>query len=223
MSIMKRFLFSLTCLFLLGLSLEAQDSGLKSSFLFPEYHRADILFKDNAVYHEQMNYNLVEDKFYFIDRNDGQVKVLSNPQDIALVAFGDRKFRFLGKGNDVVEILSTNPAFYVHYKGNVRKEAPKGAYGFPSETASVKSVGTVYNGVGKAIVLEPSQLIVSKIFKYYWVQVAGKEKQFHNAGQFLKLFKKQQAELKSFIEKNHTDFDDVEQVKRLFDYAMTIQ
>ena len=100
--------------------LHAQDKE-SSPYLFNDFQEATVYFKDGSQYHEKMNYNLLVDKFYFIDHIDNKVKVLSNPQDIQIIKFGNRVF--YTEGNYGIEILPTNPVLYIQYKGNMRKEA----------------------------------------------------------------------------------------------------
>ena len=46
--------------------LHAQDKE-SSPYLFNDFQEATVYFKDGSQYHEKMNYNLLVDKFYFID------------------------------------------------------------------------------------------------------------------------------------------------------------
>ena len=81
--------------------LHAQDKE-SSPYLFNDFQEATVYFKDGSQYHEKMNYNLLVDKFYFIDHIDNKVKVLSNPQDIQIIKFGNRVF--YTEGNYGIEI-----------------------------------------------------------------------------------------------------------------------
>lgn len=194
----------------------AQDKQ-GSAFLFEDFQDAAIYFKDGAQYHEKMNYNLLVNKFYFIDREDNEIKELSNPQDILIIKFGKRVF--YTEGDSGIEILPTNPVLYVQYKGNIRKEAIKGAYGQPSETTSVRTYGGTYGGRGERYNFDPEKLIAGNRYNIYWIERQGKKKIFKSFNQFLKLYPKHKEELKSFIKENRVDFNDVQQISRLCIHA----
>lgn len=91
-----------------------------SSFLFDEFQNAVVIFKDGSQYHEKMNYNILLEKFFFIDRADQTKKILSNPQDVRVIQFGNRVFYM--EGDKGIEIIPINPTLYVQYKGNIEKK-----------------------------------------------------------------------------------------------------
>ena len=196
--------------------LYAQDKNT-SSFLFDDFQEAVVYFKNGSQFREKMNYNILANKFYFVDRVDNKVKALSNPQDIQVIKFGNRVF--YTEGNNGIEILPTNPVLYVQYKGNMRKEASKGAFGQPTETTSVKTYGGTYAGRGERYEFDPEKLILGSRYNIYWVEKKGKKKSFKNFKQFLKLYPKHKEELKLFIKENNIDFNNVQQISRLCIHA----
>lgn len=194
----------------------AQDKS-NSPYLFEDFQNAVVFFKDGSQYHEKMNYNLLVDKFFFIDRGDNNVKVLSNPQDVQVIKFGNRIF--YTEGNNGIEILPTNPVLYVQYKGNMRKEVTKGAYGTAAETSSVRTYGGTNANNGQRYDFDPEKLILGSRYNIYWIERKGKKKPFKSFKQFLKLYPKQQKELELFIKENNVDFNDVQQISRLCIHA----
>ena len=196
--------------------LYAQDKNT-SSFLFDDFQEAVVYFKNGSQFREKMNYNILANKFYFVDRVDNKVKALSNPQDIQVIKFSNRVF--YTEGNNGIEILPTNPVLYVQYKGNMRKEASKGAFGQPTETTSVKTYGGTYAGRGERYEFDPEKLILGRRYNIYWVEKKGKKKSFKNFKQFLKLYPKHKEELKLFIKENNIDFNNVQQISRLCIHA----
>ncbi len=148
------------------------------------------------------------------------MKALSNPQDIQVIKFSNRVF--YTEGNNGIEILPTNPVLYVQYKGNMRKEASKGAFGQPTETTSVKTYGGTYAGRGERYDFDPEKLILGSRYNIYWIEQKGKKKPFKNFNQFLKLYPKQKEELKRFIKENNVDFNNVQQISILCMHAESI-
>lgn len=208
----------LVLFYLLGLVCTVHSQNKEGSpYLFEEFQNAVVIFKDGSQYHEKMNYNLLVNKFFFIDRKDNRVKVLSNPQDVQVIKFGNRTFYI--KGNNGIEILPTNPILYVQYKGNIRKEASKGAYGTKAETTSVRTYGGTNANNGQRYDFDPEKLILGSRYNIYWIEYKGKKKAFKNFKQFLKLYPKQKEELQLFIKENNVDFNDVQQMSRLCIHA----
>lgn len=198
-----------------------QEGKESSSFLFEEFQEVDVYFKNGKFYQEKMNYNIVVGKFYFLDRFDGnKMKVLSNPQDVNVIKFGNRVFYPGEEG--CVEVLPTNPILYVQYCGHVRKEANKGAYGMESETSAIQKFGGVNNESGTRFDFEPDKIIVGKRYNRYWIEKKGKKKPLRNFKQFVKLYPEHKEALNEFIEKNEVDFDNVEQMKMLLIYAESL-
>lgn len=210
----------LALFYLLGLICAVHAQGKEDSpYLFPEFQNAVVYFKDGSQYHEKMNYNLLVDKFFFIDRADNKVKVLSNPQDVQIIKFGNRIF--YTEGDYGIEILPTSPVLYVQYKGNMRKEASKGAYGTAAETSSVRTYGGTNANYGQRYDFDPEKLILGSRYNIYWIEHKGKKKPFKNFKQFLKLYPKQQKELELFIKENNVDFNNVQQISSLCIHAGT--
>lgn len=215
---MKQYLLILSLIF--STIIVSAQNKQESPYLFDGFQEAVIFFKDGSQFHEKMNYHLLVEKFYFIDRADNKVKVLSNPQDIQVIKFGNRVF--YTEGDKGVEVLPTNPVLYVQYKGNMRKEATKGAYGQPTETSSVRTYGGTYSGRGEHYDFSPEKLILGSRYNVYWLERKGKKKAFKNFKQFMKLYSGHKEELEQFINDNHVDFNDVQQITMLCIHAESL-
>ena len=219
---MKRSVLFLTAL-LLGIFLaNAQHVKMDNKdtpFLFEKFEEADVIFRDGTRYRETINYNLLTNQFYFLDKPDGEMKVVSNPEDIYLVKVGDRCF-YQEKGY-AVEVIPTNPPLFVQYKAHIRKEAGKGAYGMPSETSSIRTYGG-FNSNGNRYELKKESLIISKRYQHYWLEKKGKRRAFKNFEQFVKFYPEHKKTLEKFIEDNELYFDNVEHVKILCVYAESL-
>lgn len=192
----------------------------KISYLFKEFQDAIVYFKDGSQYYERMNYNLFVENFFFLDRTDKTIKILGNSQDIQSIKFGERTF-YIEKGKGV-EVLATNPVLYVQYKRNIRKEAAKGAYGQPSETSSIKSYGGTYGSRGERYDFDPEKLVLGKQYNVYQLERKGKRKTFKNFKQFIRLYPNHEKEIYRFIDANHIDFNNVEQIKALCIYTESL-
>lgn len=198
---------------------ENDTEGKISPFLLEQFEEAEVYFHDGTRYLEKINYNLITNQFYFIDKTSKAIQVVSNPQDIYMVKVKERCF-YQEKGY-AVEILPTSPPLFVQYKAHIRKEADKGAYGTTSETTAVRTFGG-FSFDGSRYDLNPESLIVGKRYQHYWLEKKGKRKSFKNFKQFLKLYPEHKEALKQFIEENDLDIDNVENVKALCIHAESL-
>lgn len=89
------------------------------------------------------------------------------------------------ESDEGIEALSTNPALFVQYRGNMREKA----YAQLAETSSVRTYGGAYAGRGERYDFNPKKLILGSRYNVYWIERKGK-KAFKNVKQFLKLYPK---------------------------------
>lgn len=203
----------------IGLAQDAETEKKISPYLLDKFEEAEVFFHDGSRYQETINYNLLSNRFYFIDKTDHSVKAVSNPQDIFMVKVKDRCF-YQEKGY-AVEVLPTNPPLFVQYKVHIRKEAEKGAYGMPSETSSIRTYGG-FGSHGNRFELNTEELIVGKRYQHYWLEKNKKRKAFKSFKQFVKLYPEHKAALEQFIKENQLDFDNVEHIKALCIHAESL-
>lgn len=191
-----------------------------SDFLFPDYQNALILYKDGQRFQAPVNFDLRAGHFLFIDAKDKEAKQFAYPEKIAFLQISSRNF-LLSEG-EAIELLQAKPLFQVAYSGNLR-QAPKNlTYGGTTQTAAVDS----YSGYSGSGVLSSqknaSNKVVVGINKRYKAKIGKKTKWFNNTKTFLKLLPEQQREeIKEYIETHKIDFDNVEQVFKLYEYVTT--
>lgn len=213
-------IFLLASLLLTACICRAQSDGDKiSPYLFEKFMPADVFFKDGSRYKETMNYNLLTNKFCFLEKTNNQIQEVTNPEDILSVKIDGRVF--YQENNCAIEVLPTHPPLFVQYKVHIRKEADKGGYGSTSETTAVRTYAGV-NADGTRYDFSTEALIVGKRYQHYWLEKNGKRKAFKSFKQFLKLYPTHKEYLKQFIKDNDLDFDNVSHVKMLCIHAESL-
>ena len=190
-----------------------------SPYLFEKFMPADVFFKDGTRYKETMNYNLLTNKFCFLEKTNNQIQEVTNPEDILSVKIDGRVF--YQENNYAIEVLPTNPPVFVQYKVHIRKEADKGGYGSTSETTAVRTYAGV-NANGTRYDFSTEALIVGKRYQHYWIENNGKRRTFKNFKQFIKLYPDHKVALEQFIEDNQLKIDNVEHVKALCVHAESL-
>ncbi len=202
---------------LVAITAAAQE---ESRFLFPGYQATKVIFKDGTIYNEKMNYNLLEDRLYFIDHKSGEEQVLTNPQDISVLNMNGRLFTFI-KGH-LVEVVNKAPMLYAKYEPVIKKDSHHGAYGMVSETTAIHSVGGVYVGDGKLVMMDNNDVHIRAVTSSYYVEIKGKIKQFSNVNQLKKLYPAHAGEIKKYMSDNHVDFADTDAMAKLVTYVASL-
>ena len=183
-----------------------------SPFLFNDYQNALIFYKDGRQFQAPVNFNLLEGHYLFIDAKDKEAKQFTNPELIALLRIGKR--RFLIGNKETIEIIQTEPLFQVRYSGNLRKAPKKITYGGTTQTAAVDNYSRM---VGNNLNALNNDQIVTGVNKTYEMKVGKKTKRFFSKSSFLKAVPKQQrTDMEAYFMKNDVVFEDVQQVLELY-------
>ena len=189
-----------------------------SPFLFNDYQNALIFYKDGRQFQAPVNFNLLEGHYLFIDAKDKEAKQFSNPELIALLRIGER--RFLIGNKETIEIIQTEPLFQIRYSGNIRKAPKQITYGGTTQTASVDNYSRM---IGNNLNTLNNGQIVTGVNKTYEVKIGKKTKRFFSKSSFLKAVPKQQRpDMESYLMKNEVDFENVQQVLELYRHLTEI-
>ena len=215
---MRKLIYSLIiCLMAVTGKSSAQEG--KSEYLFNDFQKSLIYYKDGRVFSVKVNYNLARNAFMFIDENDNNnIKLFAEPDMVRTLKIDNRIFQVDSKGL-AQEHLNQEPYLAVTYRGKSRPEGKQVGYGGRSETASVDSYSSIQSG-GHSYNLETEKIILADVEKRYTIKKNKKQKQFQSSKQFLKLYPKEQEEtIKAYIKSNKINFDEPQQVLQLVKYA----
>lgn len=215
---MKRY-FSILCVCVLcsAMSVWAQEGS--NIYLFNEFEDATIYFKNNSYSKEKLNYDIARGEFAFLTKDHGEIRNVSDIDQILVIKVGNRTFYPDKTGG--MEMVSTSPLVYVQYKGTARTEKPKGAYGQTSETSSIRSYGSLSTD-GKRYELGNAKVELMNRYNIYWIEKNDKKKSFKNVNQFLKLYPKHKATIDAYIKEHRIEFSDVDMIIKLCAYAESL-
>lgn len=211
---MKKILFTL--LIWGGFSMLTSSQEKLLGYLFDDYKDATVHFKGNQQSNEKVNYNLLDGKLYFIDRQDNRIKVVSDVDKIAFVKVGDRSFLLDGDG--MKEVVSTSPLIYVKYNAKSRKKPSKAAYGGTSQVSSSTSYAELRDG-GSHAFMKNDEIEIHSHYNEYWIEKGGKKRKFAQFKQFIKIYSKHKEQLEQYIKDNNVNFEDVKAIIELCRYA----
>lgn len=198
----------------LGLS-NASGQDRHSSYLFPEFTDSYIYYKDGRIFQVPVNYDLFENIFVFIDK-DNEKKEFSDPDMIVSIKTGNRTFIPVSS-NGMAEVIQNEPLILVQYIGNKRVKKDL-TFGGKTETASVDSYSNLIYGTGN----DDKNSVIVKIDYQFYIKKNKRLKGFSTKKQFLKIFSQHKELLKQYIDGNKIDFETIGEVKELCNYALSL-
>ena len=199
---------------LFGLS-SASTQEKHFPYLFPEFTDSYIYYKDGRVFRVPANYDLFDNKFVFIDK-DNEKKEFSDPDMIVSIKVEDRTFVYIS-GNETAEVIQSEPRILIRYIGNKRIKKDL-TFGGKTETASVDSYSNLIYGTGD----NKKNAVLVKIDHQFYVEKNKRLKPFSTEKQFLKIFSKHKEVLKQYIDGYKIDFNSIGGVTELCNYALSL-
>jgi hypothetical protein len=196
----------------------------QAAYLFPEFENGQVLYKDGRVFNVQLNFSLVSNRFVFIDTfDDNTIKEFAELDLVGSVKTGNRVFRINSKGEASEILQMENPLISVEYKGKITDRGRQAAYGGRSQTSAVENYSSIQSGGVTYKLKGDDRWIINGVEKKYGVEYKGKSKTFTTVKQFLNIYpKNKRPALQEFIESKDIDFNSVEQVKALCNYAYSL-
>ena len=188
----------------------------KDQYLFPDFTSSYIYYKDGKVFQVPTNYDLFKNEFIFIDK-DNEKKEFTDPGMIVSITAGNRTFRLIS-GNEAAEVIQNDPIILIQYIGEKRIKKNL-SMGGKTETASVDSYSNLYS---YGIEDNTNNIELANIRYQFYLDINKRLKRFSTEKQFLKLFPKQKEQLKKYMEENQVDFNSIDQVVKLCNYAFTL-
>lgn len=195
--------------------------GVSSPYFFKDFREAVFLFNDGHMATADVNYNLLTETWFFVDKQDRNLrKEITGMEEISFIKVGDSLF--VPKYKQLVRVLQHEPLVTVEYVP-VSSSNPKSlSYGGQTETAAVDS----YTGLsGKGIISgqKMDNRVVTGIEKVYAITIKRKKKHFTDANSFAKLFEKgKRMEIIQYVKDRHIDFSSCETVLQLLKHFKLI-
>lgn len=187
----------------------------RSFYLFSDFADSYIHYKDGRVFQVRSNYDLLRNRFKFIDK-DNEIKEFADPDMIVSIKVGERIF-VLGDRDEAAEVIQANPRILVQYLGQKRIKKDL-TFGGKTETASVDSYSNMVYGSGD----NEKNAVLAKIVCRFYIEKNKRLKRFSTEKQFLKIFPKHKELLKQYIDDHKVTFETVSEVKNLCNYALSL-
>jgi len=217
-----RLFFCVCCLFCVN-SLFAQEEEVGNGLLFPQFEKGVVVFKNTTRAAASLNYNMVREEMLFLDSN-GQVLAIAKPSDIVIMLIGDRRFvPASSKGIFYEEVETGSGSFFIQRKSNFLSEGKAAGYGGYSQTASVQSWGTFYDGSsGQTVKLNPDEKFKIKNDYFFYLKSGNSFKKFSSAKTLGKLFKGQESKIEAFAKEHSINFSNTDDVAKIVEYGYSL-
>ena len=190
----------------------------ETGFLFGEFKEATIHFSGGFQSIEKVNYNILDKELYFIDKNDGLIRIVTGMDRIRIVRIDNRNFIPVKTG--MHEAFPTTPPIFVEYMPKVQKKGQQVGYGGTSQVASTSTNNYLENQ--NFIFPQKKDYEATSFYNCYWIELNGKKKKFANFNQFLKIYPKHKSILDGRIKTDEIEFNDTQKVIDLCLYAESL-
>ena len=212
---MYKYLFSVLLAWLSFCSVSAQQEKAPSPYYFDGFKQA-LLVGKGVQYSVKVNYDLVGNRWFFIDSGDRNLVKELYPEGISLLKIEGRTFLMAERA--LVEMIQAEPYLCVEYVAETRNAPKTTSYGGETQTAAVDNYGTLL-GTGISGGQQQNRKVVVGIGKEYEVKVGKKTRRFSDGKGFVKLFdKKLRPEVEAYLSSNPTDFTDIKSVAALVNH-----
>jgi len=213
----KRWIFFGLIMLCKAVQLTAQnDSIIKSSqFLFPDFSIGVVKLKTGEIIKANMNYNTITQKMTF--SQNGELTDLNKPEAVDTIIIQNRQF--IPFKNGFLEVLvNAKVSLYIQHRSDLKSSGRPGAYGTTSYTVGSTSVSTLYSKNNSYDLNVPENFSVVPS-PSYWIKINNNLHRIDSERQLMKLFTKNNEEIKQFIKENNINIKKQEDLLNLVDYC----
>ena len=208
------------CLLIMAISFPvfAQEEMI-SGFLFPDYTDGTVIYKNGNKVHSQFNYNTLHEQMCFLGP-DNTIMAIGNASEISVIIIGDRRFYPASKDAFYEGIPVGENTFYIQWKSVSKARAKDIGLGYSTSTATT-NVG-YFSPQAKH--LESTELFEGIDKRHFYLRDKNNTfKKFTSAKTLGKLFKGHGAKIENFAKKESSNFNKLEDVYRIVEYAYSLK
>ena len=201
-----------TLLLTVTFCVNAQESN---GYYFKDFTNGQVLLKNKQFARGKFNYDFRNKQIHFLNGNTDMI--VENLQDIDTIIID--KTRFIPYEGRFVEVMKEGKtALLIEKEVNTRERGKVGAMGMATHgSVQAIDVNARFQRVNGENNMDLT-IYKDEIKNIYYILIKRNWKSFRNQATFLKLFpKKQQESIKETIKKLDVDFDNPEDVLKLWD------
>ncbi len=203
-------LFMLLTAFIL---VKAQTAGVQAShYVFPEFQKGTVLFKNGGTQPAHLNYNIYTQELVFM--RNGVNLALTNTEKIDTIYIGSHRFVPVKKKYYELVVYKAIPLF-IEYTCDITPPGKVAAYGGTSQLSASSSLFSLLGSSGIYQLKLPDDYKISP-YLYFWTKKDDVFCKVNSAKQLIKLFPEKENDIKRITEKYNIKFKTKEEVEKLF-------
>jgi hypothetical protein len=192
------------------------------AFLFPQFEKGFVVFKNGTRTPALLNYSTFNQEMMFLD-DENQMMEFANLPAIHSVIIGDRRFFPVSSKRSFCEEINTeNGSFYIQYNAYMISKGKETAYGGYSQTTSASAVGSIEINQSRRVMLESGEKFGMKRDEFYFIKTGNSFKRFYSAKTLGKLFKGYAPMIDAFAKEKSIDFTNYDDIVTIVDYAYSL-
>ena len=209
------------------MSFTVESAEIKGAFIFPDYQKGNVYFKNTSVVEAMLNYQTVLKQMHF--KRNGEVLVLANVQTIDSVVISGRTFVNYSGEEFFEKIPLDKGALYIQYDALLQQSGKEAGYGGYSQVSRVTSLSSVGVSDDNGLLsrsytsdLSTNELLTTKTKLLFWVKSGKKFIQIDTQSQALRAFPKNRQVILSYFKSHKVDFSSLDDVKTLLSYCYSL-
>lgn len=197
-------------------------------FIFPDYQKGKVYFKNNKVVESLLNYQIVVKEMLF--KQNEQILSLGLPQTTDSIVIAGRVFVFYDDKEFFEKIALSKGNLYTQYHVTLLSKGKAAGYGGYSQVSSVTSIGSLsstdnYGGemsANRFSTLSPNEQYSAKIDSVFYIKRDDKFIKVATKNQVFKAFSEHKQVIQSYFINHKVDFSSLNDVKTLLNFCFSL-
>jgi hypothetical protein len=211
------------CIFVFIILFTAKSEEITNGFLFPEYQKGNVYFKNHTVVGSLLNYETVTKEMLF--KQDDQVLALGLTQTIDSVVMAGRVFVNYEKCEFFEKVSIGNGDVYIQYISTLISVGKQAGFGGYSQVSNVKSIGRMSTTDGgethQSGELSSNEKFKAKTHFSFWIKSEGKLIIISSQKQALKAFPNNKQKIQSYFIDHKINFESLDDVTGLLNFCFS--
>ena len=201
----------------------AKSEEISNGFLFPEYQKGNVYFKNHTVVGSLLNYETVTKEMLF--KQNDQVLALGLTHTIDSVVITGRVFVNYEKCEFFEKVSVGNGDVYIQYISTLISVGKQAGFGGYSQVSNVKSISRMSTTDGgethQSGELSANERFKAKTHFSFWIKSEGKLIIISSQKQVLKVFPNIKQKIQSYFIDHKINFESLDDVKGLLNFCFS--
>jgi len=211
-------------IFVFLVSVTVKSEEITNGYLFPEFQKGNVYFKNHTVVGSLLNYETVTKEMLF--KQNDQVLSLGLTQTIDSVVIANRIFVNYEKCEFFEKIALGNGNVYIQYISTLLPDGKQAGFGGYSQVSNVKSIGRMSTTDGgethQSGELSANERFKAKTHTSFWIKSEGKLIIISSQKQALKAFPTNKQKIQSYFIDHKINFESLNDVTSLLNFCFSL-